>query len=125
MSRLRLTAKRMLSPGNVRLMSGDSIEIAGVVGEDFDRCAVAFQRHPVVLFEVINVEISEQLDVDQCAFAVFDVGTLVKLGDGSADLELRHLVLFHEDRFKVGGNAFSRFGDGVIEFVLCDLAVGH
>ena len=125
MSRLRLTAKRIFRPGKVRLISCNSIEIPWIVRQNFDCRAIPFQRHPVVLLQIVDIEISEQFDVDECPFAVFDVGTLMKLRDRLSDVQFGNLVLLDEDAFEVGRNTFSGFRDGIVEFILRNFAVRH
>ena len=103
----------------------DAVEVAGIVRQDLDGRSVALERHPMILFQIVDIEVSQQFDIDEGALAVFDVGTLVKLRDGPADLHLGHFVLFDQNAFEVRGNAFACLGDGVVELVLSDFAVGH
>ena len=102
-----------------------SIEIPGIVRQNFDGRSIPFERHPVVLLQVVDIQVFQQFDVDECSFAVFDVGTLVKLRDRLADVQFRNLVLLDQDAFEVGRNTFPGFGDGIVEFILRNFAVRH
>ncbi len=97
---------------------GDPVEISGIVGEDFNRGTIPLQRHPMVLLQIVDVEIPEQFDVDQRSLAVFDIGALVKLGDGFADVYFRNLVFLDQNAFEVRRDAFPRLRNGGVQFVL-------
>src|SRR5262249_10824464 len=84
-----------------------AIEIARVICQNLDCGAVTFHRHPVVLFEVINVEIPEEFDIDERSITVFDVGALVELGQRFSDFDFRYLVFLNQDTFKIGRNALA------------------
>jgi hypothetical protein len=74
----------------------------------------------MILLEIVDVEVSQEFDVDEGALTVFDIGALVELGDGPANLEFLDFVLFDQNGFEIGGNAFAGFGNGVVELVLTD-----
>ena len=99
----------------------DAVKIAWVVGQDFNRRPVPLERHPVILFEVVDVEVFEELDIHQRAFAELDVGAFVELREGFADVEFRYFELFDQDAFEVAG-AFAGLGEDIFQIVLGDLA---
>ena len=78
-----------------------AIEIAGVVRQNFDGGPVPLEGHPVVFLEVVDVQILQKLDIDNCSITVLDVGAFVKQGEGLADLEFWHLVLLNQDALEV------------------------
>ena len=77
----------------------------------------------MILLEIINVEIFQQLDVGNGPFAIFDVGTLVILGQRLTQIGFEDLVLLDQDAFEIHCASLG-FGNGGIEIGLRNFLIG-
>ncbi len=78
----------------------------------------------MVFLQVVDVEVLEQFDVNECALTVFDIGALIELCERLAGVDLRDLISLDENAFEIAVG-FARFGQSIIEVVLCDAAAAQ
>ena len=76
----------------------------------------------MIFSQVVDVQILEEFDVDQSAFAELDIWTFVELSERFADVQFRHLILFDQDAFEIAG-AFAGLSEDVFHVVLRNFPV--
>ena len=60
----------------------------------------------MIFLQVVDVEVLQKFHIDNGAFAVFDIGTLVELGERFADIEFRDLVFLDQKAFQICSSPF-------------------
>lgn len=78
----------------------------------------------MVFFEVVDIQIFQEFDIDDRAIAVLDVGTFVELGERFADLQFWDFMFLDQDAVEVGA-ALLGFGQSIVQFGLSDAVVGE
>jgi hypothetical protein len=78
-----------------------SIEIMRIIDENIDGFGVAFKWNRRVFFQIVHTNIFEQLRIDHRPFAVWNVGTVVKLAEGGAQIRALNLILFDQNGFEI------------------------
>ena len=100
------------------------LDVLRVVDEDDERVAVAPERYPQRLLQIVDLQVLHHVGRRQDSLVELDERTVIELAEGRPQLALGYRVVLQQERFHVG-LPLTGFGRGLGELAGCDDVLGQ